>query len=89
MCSGVLARDSSAHCSSLWEGVDVKAQFIITCVGSVTTATLRLANGTAGNTNEVLGRPVGGREARTASVALFCSALPGYSIKVNSPKEIN
>ncbi|XP_033979735.1 bifunctional protein GlmU-like [Trematomus bernacchii] len=32
----------------------LKAPFIITCVGSVTKATLRLANATAENTNEVL-----------------------------------
>ncbi|CDQ59225.1 unnamed protein product [Oncorhynchus mykiss] len=33
---------------------NLKAPFIITCVGSVTKATLRLANATAGNTNEVI-----------------------------------
>lgn len=32
----------------------LRAPFIITCVGSVTKATLRLANATASNTNEVL-----------------------------------
>ncbi|XP_060947395.1 bifunctional protein GlmU-like [Limanda limanda] len=32
----------------------LRAPFIITCVGSVTTATLRLANATATNTNEVI-----------------------------------
>lgn len=32
----------------------LRAPFIITCVGSVTKATLRLANATAANTNEVL-----------------------------------
>ncbi|XP_043962924.1 bifunctional protein GlmU-like [Gambusia affinis] len=32
----------------------LRAPFIITCVGSVTRATLRLANATATNTNEVL-----------------------------------
>nr|XP_040017073.1 bifunctional protein GlmU-like [Gasterosteus aculeatus aculeatus] len=32
----------------------LRAPFIITCVGSVTKATLRLANATATNTNEVL-----------------------------------
>ncbi|XP_030627698.1 uncharacterized protein LOC115809950 [Chanos chanos] len=32
----------------------LKAPFIITCVGSVTKATLRLANATAKNTNEVV-----------------------------------
>lgn len=32
----------------------LQAPFIITCVGSVTKATLRLANATATNTNEVL-----------------------------------
>ncbi|KAL6486662.1 hypothetical protein MHYP_G00060540 [Metynnis hypsauchen] len=32
----------------------LKAPFIITCVGSVTRATLRLANATASNTNEVI-----------------------------------
>ncbi|KAG5276592.1 hypothetical protein AALO_G00107450 [Alosa alosa] len=32
----------------------LRAPFIITCVGSVTKATLRLANATAGNTNEVI-----------------------------------
>ncbi|XP_066533085.1 bifunctional protein GlmU-like [Hoplias malabaricus] len=32
----------------------LKAPFIITCVGSVTKATLRLANATADNTNEVI-----------------------------------
>lgn len=31
----------------------LRAPFIITCVGSVTKATLRLANATATNTNEV------------------------------------
>lgn len=72
-----LARDSSAPCSFLWEGVELKAPFIITCVGSVTTATLRLVNATAGNTNEVLGRPVDGREARAASAAvvLLCATV--------------
>lgn len=34
----------------------LRAPFIITCVGSVTKATLRLANATAENTNEVLGK---------------------------------
>ncbi|KAL0967285.1 hypothetical protein UPYG_G00250300 [Umbra pygmaea] len=33
---------------------NLKAPFIVTCVGSVTKATLRLANATAGNTNEVI-----------------------------------
>jgi len=33
----------------------LKASFIITCVGSVAKATLRLANATAWNTNEALG----------------------------------
>ncbi|XP_042156571.1 bifunctional protein GlmU isoform X1 [Oncorhynchus tshawytscha] len=42
---------------------NLKAPFIITCVGSVTKATLRLANATAGNTNEVLGRDVGWQPA--------------------------
>ncbi|KAL7388168.1 hypothetical protein ABVT39_008499 [Epinephelus coioides] len=32
----------------------LRAPFIITCVGSVTKATLRLANATATNTNEVI-----------------------------------
>ncbi|CAJ1077695.1 bifunctional protein GlmU-like [Xyrichtys novacula] len=32
----------------------LRAPFIITCVGSVTKATLRLANATASNTNELL-----------------------------------
>ncbi|XP_037607384.1 bifunctional protein GlmU-like [Sebastes umbrosus] len=32
----------------------LRAPFIITCVGSVTKATLRLANATASNTNEVI-----------------------------------
>uniref|UniRef100_A0A3Q3FIZ3 PPC domain-containing protein n=1 Tax=Labrus bergylta TaxID=56723 RepID=A0A3Q3FIZ3_9LABR len=32
----------------------LKAPFIMSCVGSVTKATLRLANATASNTNEVL-----------------------------------
>ncbi|XP_030260566.1 uncharacterized protein LOC115573760 [Sparus aurata] len=32
----------------------LRAPFIITCVGSVTKATLRLANATAANTNEVI-----------------------------------
>ncbi|XP_041661979.1 bifunctional protein GlmU-like [Cheilinus undulatus] len=32
----------------------LRAPFIITCVGSVTKATLRLANATASNTNEVV-----------------------------------
>ncbi|KAG9283107.1 bifunctional protein GlmU [Astyanax mexicanus] len=32
----------------------LKAPFIITCVGSLTKATLRLANATANNTNEVI-----------------------------------
>lgn len=36
------------------EGRRLRAPFIITCVGSVTKATLRLANATATNTNEVL-----------------------------------
>lgn len=36
----------------------LRAPFIITCVGSVTKATLRLANATATNTNEVLGSSV-------------------------------
>ncbi|KAL4649011.1 hypothetical protein GN956_G6994 [Arapaima gigas] len=43
--------------SSLLRVVDekrLKAPFILTCVGSVTKATLRLANATAGNTNEVI-----------------------------------
>ncbi|KAJ8008890.1 hypothetical protein DPEC_G00083130 [Dallia pectoralis] len=33
---------------------NLKAPFIITCVGSVTKATLRLAHATAGNTNKVI-----------------------------------
>ncbi|KAG7466594.1 hypothetical protein JOB18_014060 [Solea senegalensis] len=32
----------------------LRAPFIVTCVGSVTKATLRLANATAANTNEVI-----------------------------------
>ncbi|XP_066577850.1 bifunctional protein GlmU [Amia ocellicauda] len=32
----------------------LKAPFIITCVGSITKATLRLANATASNTNEII-----------------------------------
>ncbi|KAM7368325.1 hypothetical protein PAMP_014553 [Pampus punctatissimus] len=36
----------------------LRAPFIITCVGSVTKATLRLANATAANTNEVAGSSV-------------------------------
>ncbi|KAJ8389373.1 hypothetical protein AAFF_G00120810 [Aldrovandia affinis] len=32
----------------------MRAPFVITCVGSVTKATLRLANATADNTNEVV-----------------------------------
>ncbi|KPP65927.1 hypothetical protein Z043_115620, partial [Scleropages formosus] len=43
--------------SSLLRVVDerrLRAPFILTCVGSVTKATLRLANATAGNTNEVI-----------------------------------
>lgn len=39
------------------EGRRLRAPFIITCVGSVTKATLRLANATATNTNEVLWVP--------------------------------
>lgn len=57
-CSWVLASNSSAPCSALWKAEKLKAPFIITCVGSITTATLRLANATAVNTNEALGRPV-------------------------------
>uniref|UniRef100_A0A3B5KR15 PPC domain-containing protein n=1 Tax=Xiphophorus couchianus TaxID=32473 RepID=A0A3B5KR15_9TELE len=34
----------------------LRAPFVITCVGSVTRATLRLANATATNTNELSGR---------------------------------
>uniref|UniRef100_A0A3P9A616 PPC domain-containing protein n=2 Tax=Esox lucius TaxID=8010 RepID=A0A3P9A616_ESOLU len=33
---------------------NLRAPFIVTCVGSVTKATLRLAHTTAGNTNEVI-----------------------------------
>ncbi|KAB5539996.1 hypothetical protein PHYPO_G00095820 [Pangasianodon hypophthalmus] len=36
------------------EEKQLKAPFIITCVGSVTKATLRLANATADNTNQVI-----------------------------------
>ncbi|XP_043913037.1 bifunctional protein GlmU-like isoform X1 [Protopterus annectens] len=36
------------------EDKKLKAPFIITCVGSVTRATLRLANATASNTNEII-----------------------------------
>lgn len=56
--SWVQASNSSAPCSALWKAEKLKAPFIITCVGSITTATLRLANATAVNTNEALGRPV-------------------------------
>ncbi|KAG7316430.1 hypothetical protein KOW79_019971 [Hemibagrus wyckioides] len=38
------------------EEKQLKAPFIITCVGSVTKATLRLANATADNTNQVIQR---------------------------------
>ncbi|MEQ2203563.1 hypothetical protein XENOCAPTIV_000793, partial [Xenoophorus captivus] len=38
----------------------LRAPFIITCVGSVTKATLRLANATATNTNEVRDRNCSG-----------------------------
>uniref|UniRef100_A0A8C7CQG0 Uncharacterized protein n=1 Tax=Oncorhynchus kisutch TaxID=8019 RepID=A0A8C7CQG0_ONCKI len=34
----------------------IKEDHLITCMGSVTKAMLRLANATAGNTNEVLGK---------------------------------
>ena len=54
----VLASSSSAPCSAPWKAEKLKAPFIITCVGSITTATLGLANATAVNTNEALGRPV-------------------------------
>lgn len=36
------------------EDKKLKAPFIITCVGSVTQATLRLANATVSNTNEII-----------------------------------
>ncbi|MGH0137714.1 UNVERIFIED_CONTAM: hypothetical protein FKN15_036577 [Acipenser sinensis] len=36
------------------EEKELKAPFVITCVGSVTKATLRLANATASNTNEII-----------------------------------
>lgn len=54
----VPASNSSAPCSAPWKAEKLKAPFIITCVGSITTATLGLANATAVNTNEALGRPV-------------------------------
>lgn len=44
----------------------LRAPFIITCVGSVTKATLRLANATATNTNEVLGSSMFGINTRVS-----------------------
>ncbi|XP_041109711.1 bifunctional protein GlmU-like isoform X2 [Polyodon spathula] len=38
----------------LVEEKELKAPFVITCVGSVSKATLRLANATASNTNEII-----------------------------------
>lgn len=54
----------------------LKAPFIITCVGSVAKATLRLANATALNTNEALGRSAGGAAAKPVHrpLLLFHSA---------------
>lgn len=54
----------------------LKASFIITCVGSVAKATLRLANATVWNTNEALGRPAGGAAAKPVHrpLLLFHSA---------------
>ena len=71
----------SSPLRSMGEGKSLKAPFIITCVGSITTATLRLANATAGNTNEALGRPVLASEGpglpRAAAVASYRKLVAG------------
>ncbi|XP_071400691.1 bifunctional protein GlmU-like [Centroberyx affinis] len=47
-------RELLGSLQALVEERRLRAPFIITCVGSVTKATLRLANATATNTNEVI-----------------------------------
>jgi len=67
-------------------------------VGSITTATLRLANATAVNTNEALGRPAlasmgPGLYSTCVCVCVrACEPVLGFrraTVEVNSPKEIN
>ncbi|KAL1258388.1 hypothetical protein QQF64_011632 [Cirrhinus molitorella] len=81
--SCTLARASSALLSGV-RGAKrdrerrLKASFIITCVGSVAKATLRLANATAWNTNEALGRAAGGAaQSATAHGGHCCHSAPG------------
>uniref|UniRef100_A0A671M4L8 Uncharacterized protein n=1 Tax=Sinocyclocheilus anshuiensis TaxID=1608454 RepID=A0A671M4L8_9TELE len=66
----------------------LKASFIITCVGSVAKATLGLANATAWNTNEALGRAAGGAaQSATAHGGHCCHSAPGtLTAEVNSQK---
>lgn len=51
----------------------LQAPFIITCVGSVTKATLRMANATATNTNEVPDCGPKARERDFISLTFVCS----------------
>lgn len=65
-------------------------------MGSITTATLRLANATAVNTNEALGRPVlasmGPGLYFPCVCVCVCERVLGSrraTVEVNSPKEIH